>query len=195
VVKRLHTLMQRFAALEGARVGYGPKHPTDPDPTIAEQLEAFVGRHPFLRDNRAYLAFLECYGGASVIRRDETDFIDISGFHGFGLDLEDDAPPAYQRGWFTFSVFSEGYDAGTGKRGTDGQFDFKVESWAVYLRLCGERVSRRKWFASDFLTWLESMVRHGGSVAGWVAEPGATADGGRDTGFSEFDGSGGGPGC
>ena len=168
-MKRLHALMQQFASLEGAMVGRGPKHPTAPDPAIAESLTDFLRRHPFLRGNRSYFAFLKCYGGASVIRRDGVDFIDISGFHRFGLDLEDDAPPAYSRGWFTFSVFSEGYNGRTGRRGLDGQFDFKVGSWAVYLRLCGQRTSRRRPFASGFLEWLTALVRYRGSVTGWVA--------------------------
>ena len=164
MAKELHTLMERFAALDGAKVGRGPKHPTAPDPAFAGQLEDFLRRHPFVRRNRSYLGFLECYGGASIVRRGGADFLDVSGFQGFGLDLEDDAPPAYSRGWFTFSVFAEG-DAPTAGSAVSGQFDFKVESWAVYLLKAGG--SRRELVCPDFLTWLEELVRHGGSVAGW----------------------------
>jgi hypothetical protein len=158
--------MQQLAALDGATVGRGPKHPTAPDPAISKHLTDFIRRHPFLRANRSYLAFLECYGGASLIRRGGADSLDISGFHGFGLDLEDDAPPAYHRGWFTFSVFAEGDDRRTGCSAMSGGFDFKVESWAVYLLKADG--PRRRLFAPSFLAWLEELVRHRGSVAGWV---------------------------
>ncbi len=169
--KRLRTLMEQFAALDGAAVSCGPRHPTDPDQSIAGDVRDFLRRHSFLKADPGYVKFLQVYGGACILRPDGNG-LDISGFHeGMGLMLEDDGPPVYNDGWFTFSVAADIVEG----RPVYGQFDFRVEPWAVYFRPA-EGHLREPALCGTFEEWLAEVVSVSGRLVGWVTEPPTAVD-------------------
>jgi hypothetical protein len=80
-----------------------------------------------------------------------------------GLMLEDDAPPAYENGWFSFAVAGETFDG----ESVDGSFDFRVDAWAVYFR-GSDGTPREPALCDTFEEWLAEVVERSGRLKGWV---------------------------
>jgi hypothetical protein len=62
----LDRLIADLSNMPHVRIGHGPRHPFNPDSSLAPELDDYLGKHPFLLDYTDYVRFLECYGGASL---------------------------------------------------------------------------------------------------------------------------------
>ncbi len=62
----LREVIARLATLGEWETARGPQHPTDPDPTLAPEIDQFLARYPSLRRDPGYVAFLEQYAGARL---------------------------------------------------------------------------------------------------------------------------------
>jgi len=48
-MKNIHNIVAHFGSLRGAKVGFGPKHPQQPDVAISEEVTTFISKFPFLQ--------------------------------------------------------------------------------------------------------------------------------------------------
>jgi hypothetical protein len=95
----LDDAMARFAELPGAEIGRGPRHPSHPDETRAEEIEAFLNRYPRLRQDPSYVEFLEKYAGASL-EIAEGPLLEVLGFSDASTEMEEmDGPIVSEQGF------------------------------------------------------------------------------------------------
>lgn len=161
----VHALMREFAELDGAEVGQGPKHPIEPNLALTDVVTGFLKEHTFLKQDRGYVDFLECYAGAwvmwpnddlvidlfgftevsrNIANPDEGEVVDTDGFLVFcdGLvRLQDDL------GFSTVLGQAFAFDA-TGKR-----------KWGVYRYIIDDSGKTDKyWYCETFLRMLEALI-------------------------------------
>jgi hypothetical protein len=164
----IDALVARFAALPGARVGFGPRHPTNPDPALADKVARLFDEIPALTRDRDYVNFMWRYAGISRRNGDDTDFFDIFGFSSAAVNFDEFEEPLIEDdGSFMFAeaVVHEGFPQRLDTY-TVG-FAFNVDpdrEWAVYRatqQTYGpeERFSR---YLNSFLDFLADAVERGG---------------------------------
>src|SRR5215471_3191726 len=78
----LEELVERFTQLPGAVVGRGPRHPVQPDPSIAPRIEWLLENYPRLRRYQSYVDFLEMFAGATIENEDPNgkNLVHVLGF-------------------------------------------------------------------------------------------------------------------
>jgi hypothetical protein len=97
------------------RVGAGPRHPSEPDPTLVRAFNRLLAEFLFLTYARGYLEFLARYGGASVAAFDQNLVFDIFGIANCSTNLLDyPVSPLDSDGWFCFAN-GQFWPHGTGK--------------------------------------------------------------------------------
>ncbi len=115
-----------MAMLAGASpssvVCHGPEHPTQPDPSLADRVQQWLGTHPFLHRDEGYVQFLKRYCGAVVCDNTGKFCATVHGFHPevgyldeYDFCLFDPTVPALdQRGLYQFALM--GFEVpGSGK--------------------------------------------------------------------------------
>jgi hypothetical protein len=73
-------LVARFAALPGAEVGHGPRHPTHPDPALEDRVAKLFAEVPALTRDQGFVDFMWRYAGASYSDPTRTWVFEIFGF-------------------------------------------------------------------------------------------------------------------
>lgn len=78
----IHQIIRQIGTIDDAEVfiGYGPKHPSTPDPTLEGIIQEYLGMYPFLRRDQGYIDFLETYAGLNIYREAVNVAVDIFGF-------------------------------------------------------------------------------------------------------------------
>jgi hypothetical protein len=157
----IHTVMARFAELEGAVVGVGPRKSSHPNTEIQGKIDFFLNSYPFLHQDRGYIDFLEFYAGAHVLRGDYEVAIDIFGFLDISthmLDYED--PIVDEDGFLTFSlaILQENRHLAFGFDATQHR------TWGVYRAVVDENGASYVWYCDTFLEWLNQIVQKDGNI-------------------------------
>lgn len=167
----IHSLMKEFSKLEGAEIGRGPKHPSSPDPNLAQETEAFLNEYPFLRQDQGYVDFLESYAGAWVMWPNNELIIDLFGFTEVSRNIAnpDNVCVVDENG---FLIVYDGMvrlvDGGF-REGVIGQgfaFDATGErKWGIYryVFVSGVEVARY-WYCETFLQALAALIETRGKL-------------------------------
>ena len=170
--ERLHNLVLRIADLEGAHVGRGPHHPTDPDPILEPRIRLLLEHYPALGQDRDYVDFLLTYAGASVLPGQLMSF-DIRGFTEQSAPLPETEEEFVEEAEYLrngFFVFAQGcYATGPGEVAMKlyadyFAFDIKVGGGSGVFRRRTTEVdldARYVWHKAGFLDWLEEAVGMG----------------------------------
>jgi hypothetical protein len=90
VAVTIHAQIKRLSEFKDCdvSVGNGPKHTTNPNVKLAEIVDAYFKRFPFLLADTAYVEFMECYAGACLINPETGLVIDIFGFTDASSDMD-----------------------------------------------------------------------------------------------------------
>lgn len=156
----IHTLIKRFAQLEGAGVGFGPKHPVSPNLSISNEVEDFLREFSFLRQDQGYVDFLEYYAGAHYMPSDDSVTIDIFGFTDQSshiIDLEGDIID--ERGFLVFCAGNIVEHLIKGRKTRPQGFAFDATGnrmRGVYDGLEGIQ------YCKTFLEWLNALIENKG---------------------------------
>ena len=76
-------LVAAFAALPGATVGRGPRHPLTPEPALADRLSEYFGvEYPGPDRDLGYVEFMWKYAGLSRIDDNQDQVFEVLGFGG-----------------------------------------------------------------------------------------------------------------
>jgi hypothetical protein len=166
----LSVLMHRFTELEYASIGFGPRHPTAPNPMLQPNVDAFLAGNPYLKKDQGYVDFLETYSAAAVNWPNQELMIDIYGFTPeITIYLPDPDEPLTFNG--SFFRFAESFvKTGPDKRDFVGlSFGFDstgVQKPGVYrhVYLPGDdwKTLPFVWYKASFLEWLEDLVNKAG---------------------------------
>jgi hypothetical protein len=164
-------LVAAFGGLPGAAVGHGPRHPTSPNPAVADDLTWFFDeQYPGLKADPGYVEFMWRYAGLS--RKDE-DYHHLFYLYGFGPatadilhDLDEDL--ADEEGMFTIAECT--VDGDIPERPLDSySMDFGFDLTGsrrpgVYRLESTMQVPRTAWVwhTTDFTTFLSEAVARGG---------------------------------
>lgn len=164
----IDSFMIRFAALPDARVGAGPRHPTNPDPALEERVARLFAEVPALTRDQGFVDFMWRYAGASRGNPNGSDVFEIFGFSAAASTYDEfEEPLIGDDGSF---MFAEAIHEKPGEPldvYTVG-FAFNVDpgrQWAVYRAVQEKGAVNRP------------FTRHLGSFAEFLAE--AVAAGGR----------------
>jgi hypothetical protein len=158
-------IVARFAALPGALVGSGPRHPSEPDPSIEGRVAGFFTGYPALRRDQGYVDFIWRYAGASRTNPEGTDLFDVFGFSNVTADILDDfdESPVDEDGYLYFAqaVRHEGRNTYT------YGFAFNVDpdrEWAVYRVAAMTDAARQPYlpYTDSFTSFLAEAVANGG---------------------------------
>lgn len=165
----IDSLMADLARIPGARIGRGPRHPSQPDATAGEKLREFLAEYPAVRTDPGYVEFLECYGGAYLENEDVSQIVDILGFTDASTQMyEMDGPIVDEDGFLLFAqcVYHIEVD---GRLVDTQEYDFAFDvtggrESGVYGLFSARAVrdNRFEWHSDDFLSWLAQLVRTGG---------------------------------
>lgn len=172
----IHTLMRRFSALPNARIGYGPRHPTQPNAALKKEIAIFLDQYSFLRQDQGYIDFLECYSGASSYLNSVTRHIVIDIF-GFIRDLSthltqdtDLGPIVDDEGYFDFAGGMVAIKEPTGSPRVaillGAAFDATGDrKWGIY-RSKSETPDHTGiyWYCETFLEWLNLVIETEGEL-------------------------------
>lgn len=158
----------RLEGLAGAVVGFGPKHPVRPNPSIDGRIRSFLSEYPELRRDSCYIEFLEKYAGARLENEDYSQIVNIFGFADVSIDMmETDDAPLVTDGYLPFAQCVYHMDT-----------EVQVDTYEYYFALdvTGAREpgvyrmysdmhsgeSPFSWYCSDFCTWLAEFVEKDG---------------------------------
>jgi hypothetical protein len=158
----IHSLMHQFAQFDGAQVGHGPKHPTEPNLTLTEEIATFFNHYSFLQHDQGYVDFQEYYAGASVIILSDNNLtvdIDIFGFLDVSTHMTKYEDPIVDEDGhlvFSYILFNK------------KQFSFSFNTnreWGVYRTVVWENLDRQtSWYCATFLEWLERLIQYQGRL-------------------------------
>jgi hypothetical protein len=152
-------LMARFAALPGARVGAGPRHPTQPDPVLTERVTQFFDEIPALARDQGYVDFMWRYAGASRSDAARRDFFEIFGFSDAAPSFDEfEEPMVDPDGSFMFAEAVVHERSGHLDTYSVG-FAFNIDpgrEWAVYSAVQERSVERP--FAKRLSTFTEFLA-------------------------------------
>jgi hypothetical protein len=170
--EQLDRLMESFAQLPEAEIGYGPKHPSQPNAAIEADLVAFLEEHSFLRRDAGYIRFMERYCGAAAYARTHNVFVDISGLAGVSVDVVGTpAPFVDDEGFAGFAAVEKTYYQATGansRRYAYFSFDATgTRKHGVYRMLGSDMTAETtpwEWHSSCFLEWLERTIQSRGQI-------------------------------
>ena len=157
----LHTVIARFAELEGATVGVGPKRSFYPDVKTQGQIDLFLNSYPFLCQDRDYVDFLSFYAGANVLRGDYDLMVDILGFSDVSTHMLDwEEPVVDEDGFLMFSlvILRNKQHIGFGFDATQHR------KWGVYRSVVDDKGSPYLWYCNTFLEWLDQIVQKDGEI-------------------------------
>lgn len=165
----IHSLMKEFSRLEGAEIGRGPKHPSSPDPSLAPEIEEFLNQYPFLRQDRGYVDFLECYAGAWVMWPNLDFVVDLFGFANVSTHIvKEDGYVVDPTGFLKFCDGLVRIHKGVGHEGVLGQgFAFDATGkrrWGVYRSITDEVESDKYWYCETFLQALAALIETKGNL-------------------------------
>jgi hypothetical protein len=163
----IHSLIGKMASLDGADIGRGPRHPTDPDPELAAIVEKFFAEYPFLRKDQGYVDFIECYAGAFINSQENDLVIDIFGLSKVSTNLlygEDDIID--EDGFLGICGIAIGIDRGPGldKEIIGGGFSFDATQSrrpGIYRHLI---VAPTEWYCEIFLELLDTLIEKRGRL-------------------------------
>jgi hypothetical protein len=178
----LADLIAQLAALGPTQTGFGPKHPTAPQPQLQREIDAFFEQYPLLRRDQSYIDFLETYAAANVERPDESLSIYIYGFDSEMTTLYLPQPVESvieQDGTFRFAEIAlhlepkRGNHIGIGftydltgtrpagvyrfTRFPEAEFDPSYFPQGVKFQS-----SENSWYCGTFKEWLELVIQHTG---------------------------------
>ena len=171
----LQDLMERFLkGFPDARVGRGPKHPTEPRRELGPKINGFLRKYKFLQQDIGYVVFLKTYAGAFV----SEPYIDIAGFTtGLSLHLTDDEGDVIENGQMIFAEINVHVLGGptTNERYENMTFGFEATGThppGIYITrylAADKRWSNAveidwQWFCKDFLTWLRLLIETRGHL-------------------------------
>lgn len=157
----LQELMQQFSTIEGAFIGQGSYHSSYPNQALLGEIDDFLQRFPFLRDDQGYIDFLSLYAGAGI-SQEPTLMVDICGFTTEGIHIvKDDGEPLDKQGFFTFCLTYL-----DNEREIDFSFDATGHrERGVYRAIADSRgTGDYAWFCPSFLIWLERLIQHQGRL-------------------------------
>lgn len=163
----IHKLMRGFANLRDANIGHGPKHPTQPNLALKQEIEAFLDQYPVLRQDQGYVEFLECYAGAWLDWQPSEDL--VIGLLGFDMDVTanianpDEGHPVDENGYLMFCDGIVRIHEGVGRTGVIGQtfaFDATDKRKAGVYRSTSDRngITDYYWYCGSFLEWLTILL-------------------------------------
>ena len=176
----IHEVMRAFASLPFAKVGHGPRHPTRPEPALGPVIEQFLEHYPIIRRDQGYVAFLECYAGASIADEEADRFVDIFGFSSVSTDIQAiDGPLLDDEGFVTFCTAVFHPEPALGAETSHDplaiwELDFAFDLTGdrrpgVYRALSHPgRSEPYSWFTATFPEWLELLIRGRGSPLAWL---------------------------
>jgi hypothetical protein len=174
-MQNLATLMNKLADLGHATIGQGWRHPASRNTGIQDEIDRFLQRHPYLRQDQGYIDFLEMYAGAMVDYPDGSLTISIFGFlDNLSLHLTKDeefsGPAIDENGFFMFCSSVVAGKTSLGKHesiGLDYAFDATgTRPWGVYrsMTTSDQPTIAYEWYAASFLDWLAELVDKKGEL-------------------------------
>jgi hypothetical protein len=169
---QLEHLAERLSALPGAVVGCGPKHPSQPDVSIAPRIEWLLENYPGLRRYQSYIDFLEMYAGACVESKRKDDLVSIFGFRDefFNIDTEDGEIETDGRILFAMCIYFRDREDGKDRLDTY-QYNFYWDTSGVrrpgiyeedYYSFSSAATEPPSWYADDFRDWLAELIEKKG---------------------------------
>ena len=162
-------LVARFAALPGAAVGAGPRHPVDPDPTLAPRITGFLDAYPQLNRDAGYVEFLWKYAGLARRGDDDRQLFDVFGFSPVTADIvaDFDADVVDEEGFLYFAEAIR--HGGTPDRPATLAHGFAFNlapdrEWAVYrvVSVDEDRVEPYAPYLDSFTSFLAEVAANGG---------------------------------
>ncbi|MCP2321736.1 hypothetical protein HDA40_000243 [Hamadaea flava] len=161
-------LVAAFAALPGARVGAGPRHPVRPDATLTPRLTAFFALYPPLANDAGYAELLWKYGGLARSDESEDQLFDVFGFGADVVDLDQDlyGPGVDEQGFFIVAEAVVHADTADGPDTYEYDFALSVagdREPGVYVFTSTLTARAPEWtrYADDFTAFLADAVERG----------------------------------
>ena len=178
----IHELISAISQIGETQVGRGPKHPMHPNAELAEIVEAYFQRYPFLKQDQGYVDFMESYAGLFVYRPEYGLAIDVFGFAEVSSDLVLFGDDFFFQGENDiledgFLAFCDATFMPEGVAPADisifdllgGGFAFKIDGKGVlgiYLAIVspgtGSDAVEYEYYCSAFLKWLEILLESQG---------------------------------
>lgn len=164
----IDALMAHFAALPGARVGAGPRHPKDPDPALQARVAQLFDEVPSLTRDQGYVDFMWRYAGASRSDAAQVHVFEIFGFSPVATTLDEfEEALVDDKGYFYLAEAThherqterlDSYTVG---------FLFNVDpqrEWAVYRNTQGMFAEEQPVtpYRASFVEFLAEVVANGG---------------------------------
>jgi hypothetical protein len=162
----MYPLVERLQELGHLEVGFGPRHPVAPNPTIAGNLEMFFAQYPFLRQDQGYVDFLECYAGLYLERPDDELILDIFGFTDVSSNIMGLEGPIVDNDGFL--TFCDGTVRSTETNNVAELCPLSFSFDATQNRTKGVYYTTRQsnyWYCESFLDWLEIIVTTRGKLS------------------------------
>lgn len=164
-------LVAVFEDLPGAVVGRGPRHPTEPEPSVADDLTWFFDeQYPGLQADSGYVEFMWKYAGLSRLDEGHHHLFYLYGFGPATADIIDDLDEdlAGKDGMFRFATCV--VDGDIPERPLDAysvDFGFDLTGSrrpGVYWYEASTQVPRAGWVwhTNDFTSFLAEAVANGG---------------------------------
>jgi hypothetical protein len=163
----IHSLIGKMASLDGAVIGRGPRHPTNPDPDLAPVVEKLFVEYPFLRKDQGYVDFIECYAGAFINSQEDDLVIDIFGLSNVSTNLlYGEGDIIDEDGFLTICDIAIGIDRGPGLDkeiiGIGFSFDAtQSRQPGIYRYLINAPVD---WYCKTFLELLDAIIEKRGRL-------------------------------
>jgi hypothetical protein len=158
----IHELIRELAQFGTVETGHGPRHPTAPSPAFASEIAAFLDEYPFVKRDRGYVEFLECYAGLLFWRAQDCLSLSIYGFDpDVSLHLaEGEGDIITREGFLTFAdaavPIEEGRFSSEDPQGAAFGFDAtERRRWGVYR--CSSN-QPYEWYCETFEEWLGLLV-------------------------------------
>ncbi len=172
---RLDDMIDRFRRIPGARVGHGPRHPVQPNPSSAQRQREFLDTYWAVSSDAGYFEFLEKYAGASIRNDAATQIVDLLGFSDASPDIvELDGPVVDDDGFLIIAQATYHVDE-AGREVDAVQHDIALDATGqrkpgIYHSFASRErpVPRFAWQHFDFTSWLDELVVFGG----WLSPPG-----------------------
>ena len=166
----LHQTITKFLSLKNAEITFGPKHPENPRPELAELLTWFLKEYPYLTDP-TYQEFLSVYGGAGIFFEEEISYgLDFLSIYEIEGPLTDDqvTEEFVDECYFPFAEVTLITHK---KRAVSIVYAFKNDGrLGVYRKLYREKADQKdsfeeapfEWVYANFLAFLEDVVEKKG---------------------------------
>ena len=156
----IHTLMTQFAQFEHAKIGRGPKHPTEPNVSLHTEVNTFLESYPFLRNDTGYIDFLECYAGASIFNQNSPFTVDILGFAGNSISthmFEMEESVIDEEGFLMFGYLMLD-DKSLGQHQISFGFDATHHRLPGVYQYVSQVDAQWDWYCATFLEWLDKLL-------------------------------------